>query len=113
MYLDLKFIELAGRIGYNSGMSEAELRQKAVAIIENRLTRAAALSEADLFQLNLNLPPDYKYQSIREVQTVMVKGAFDALGFTVELGLMTKQEATDYWKQLHDRFGQLWPGSPL
>lgn len=82
---------------------------KARQVIFDRLDRANRLQEADLFVMNLNLPPDYKYRSIREVQTVMVKGAYDALAFSVELGLFTKQDATDYWKELHQQFGKLWP----
>ncbi len=90
-------------------MSEESLETKARELIAGRLERAAKLNEADLFAMNLNLPQAYKYQNLREVQTVMVKGAFDALSFSVELGLFSKQEATDYWKELHTRFGQLWP----
>lgn len=82
---------------------------KARQVIFDRLDRANRLQDADLFVMNLNLPPDYKYRSIREVQTVMVKGAYDALAFSVELGLFTKQDATDYWKELHQQFGKLWP----
>ncbi len=90
-------------------METQDLSLKARRIITGRLDRAAGLKEADLFVMNLNLPSDFKYHSIREVQTVMVKGAFDAVAFSVELGLFTKQEATDYWKELHQQFGQLWP----
>ena len=90
-------------------MNEIELSLKARQLIMARLERADKLLESDLFVMNLNLPADYKYRSIREVQTVMVKGAFDALAFTVELGLLTKQEATDYWQELHGRFSRLWP----
>jgi hypothetical protein len=82
---------------------------KARHLITARLDRAARLTEADLFTMNLNLPPDYKYRSIKEVQTIMVKGAFDALAFSVELGLFTKQDATAFWQELHRQFGQLWP----
>lgn len=82
---------------------------KARRLIVARLDRAARLTEADLFTMNLNLPADYKYRSVREVQTIMVKGAFDALAFAVELGLFTKQEATNFWQELHTQFGQLWP----
>jgi hypothetical protein len=90
-------------------MEIEDLSLKARKIITSRMDRAARLNDADLFAMNLNLPSDYKYRSIREVQTVMVKGAFDALAFSVELGLFTKQEATDYWKELHQQFSQLWP----
>lgn len=86
---------------------------KARQIVTARLERADRLTEADLFTMNLNLPPAYKYRSIREVQTVMVKGAFDALAFSVELGLFTKAEATEFWQELHRRFGQLWPEGPV
>jgi uncharacterized protein YlaN (UPF0358 family) len=90
-------------------MDETDYSAKARNLITARLDRAARLTEADLFTMNLNLPPAYKYQSIREVQTIMVKGAFDALSFSVELGLFTKPEATAFWQELHRRFGQLWP----
>ena len=93
-------------------MNEQDFRQKAREIIEARLSKAAGLSDIDLYQMNLSLPPDYKYQSIREVQTVMVKGALDALGFSVELGLFDKQEATAYWQQLHSKYSKLWPDAP-
>ena len=91
-------------------MDHSELSIKARELIAARLERAAGLLDSDLFVLNLNLPDAYKYGSIQEVQTVMVKGAFDALAFTVELGLMTKPEATDYWQELHGRYSRLWPG---
>jgi uncharacterized protein YlaN (UPF0358 family) len=90
-------------------MSREEFKQKAIEIIEGRFERAANLDETDLYQLNLPLPTDMKYQSISEVQRVMVKGAFDVLGFSVELGLFDKQEATAYWQQLHSRYSKLWP----
>lgn len=90
-------------------MEQANIKQKAREIIEARLEKAANLSDLDLYQMNLSLPPDFKYRSIREVQTVMVKGAFDALGFSVELGLFEKREATDYWQQLHSKYSRLWP----
>jgi len=92
-------------------MSQENLKQKAQEIIEGRLERAANLADIDLYQMNLSLPSDYKYQSIREIQTIMVKGAFDALGFSVELGLFDKLEATDYWQQLHSKYGKLWPNT--
>jgi uncharacterized protein YlaN (UPF0358 family) len=94
-------------------MENEDYRAKARELITARLERAAHLIEADLFTMNLNLPADYKYRSIREVQTVMVKGAFDALAFSVELGLFTKQEATGFWQELHRQFGQLWPEGPV
>ncbi len=90
-------------------MTHQELSQKARQLIADRLQRASLLQEADLFTLNLNLPDDFKYHSIREVQTVMVKGAYDALAFSVELGLLIQPEATAYWQELHSRFSQLWP----
>jgi hypothetical protein len=77
-------------------------------IVRERLERAASFSEQDLYQTNLALPPEFKYQSIREMQTVLLKGAFDALGFSVELGLLDKSEATNYWETLHKEFPQLW-----
>lgn len=113
--LALEFLQLflvkAEQVGYNIRMSKEldDLRQKAREMVEGRLAKAANLTEADLFQMNLTLPPDYKYQSIREIQTVMVKGAFDALGFSVELGLLDKQEATAFWQQLHSQYRSLWP----
>ncbi len=90
-------------------MIDQELSQKARDLIAARLERAVKLNDADLFAMNLNLPLQYKYGTIREVQTVMVKGAFDALAFTVELGLLQKEEATGYWKELHQQFSSLWP----
>jgi hypothetical protein len=86
-----------------------KIKQKARELIEGRLQRAANLGEAELYEMNLALPPDYKYLSIQEVQTVMVKGAFDALGFSVELGLFEKREATSFWQQLHSKYSTLWP----
>ncbi|MDB5079555.1 MAG: hypothetical protein JWP00_1479 [Chloroflexi bacterium] len=94
-------------------METEKLSLKARKIITGRLERAARLKEADLFLMNLSLPQEFKYRSVSEVQTVMVKGAFDALAFSVELGLFTKQEATEYWKELHDQFSQIWPGGAV
>lgn len=94
-------------------MIQQELTTKARELIAGRLERAANLTDADLFAMNLKLPPQLKYQSVREVQTIMVKGAFDALAFTTELGLLNQQEATDYWKELHRRYSQLWPTDPI
>ncbi len=90
-------------------METQDYKQKAREIVENRLKKAESMTEADLYQMNLQLPPEHKYRSIREVQTIMVKGAFDALGFSVELGLLDKREATDYWQELHSKYRQLWP----
>jgi hypothetical protein len=90
-------------------MISEDLSLKARQIIHSRLERAARLTEADLFLMNLNLPSEFKYRSVKEVQTIMVKGAFDALAFSVDLGLFTKAEATDYWQELHGQFSQLWP----
>lgn len=90
-------------------MTQDEITTKAKRLIEQRLEKAAQMTEAELFEKNLRLPPQYKYGSVREMQTVMVKGAFDALAFTVELGLLTEKAATDYWKELHARYAQLWP----
>jgi uncharacterized protein YlaN (UPF0358 family) len=87
---------------------EEYYRQQAKTIVRERLERANNFSEQDLYQSNLSLPPEFKYQSIREMQTVLVKGAFDALGFSVELGLLDKKEATDYWQLLHKEFAHLW-----
>jgi uncharacterized protein YlaN (UPF0358 family) len=77
-------------------------------IVRERLERANKFDEQELYQANLALPQEFKYQSIREMQTVLVKGAFDALGFSVELGLLDKKEATDYWQALSQEFGHLW-----
>lgn len=90
-------------------MENEDYSAKARNLITARLDRATQLIEGDLFTMNLNLPADYKYRSIREVQTIMVKGAFDALAFAVELGLFTKQDATAFWQELHQQFGKLWP----
>jgi uncharacterized protein YlaN (UPF0358 family) len=94
-------------------MTQEEIKTKALEIIEGRLEKANNLTDRDLFSMNLTLPPQYKYQTIREVQVVMVKGAFDALGFTVELGLLDNQAAADYWKELHRRYSKLWPENAL
>lgn len=94
-------------------MTQEEITAKAKELIERRLEKAAQMTEADLFEKNLRLPAQYKYGSVREMQTVLVKGAFDALAFTVELGLLTEKAATDYWKELHAKYGQLWPQGSL
>ncbi len=86
-----------------------EFKQKACEIIEGRLEKASNLGDLDLYQMNLTLPEEFKYRSIKEVQTIMVKGAFDALAFSVDLGLFDKNEATGYWQKLHSRFKKLWP----
>ncbi len=104
-----KILVKANEVEYNEAMRLEDFKQKAREIVEVRLEKAASLSDLDLYQMNLSLPPDYKYQSIREVQTIMVKGAFDALGFSVELGLFDKLEATEYWRQLHSKYRNLWP----
>jgi hypothetical protein len=90
-------------------MINNNLKQKAQELIEEKLRRAAEITYSDLMSINMNLPTEYQYNSIREIQTVMVKGAFDALGFSVELELFTNDEATDFWKVLHERYSQLWP----
>ncbi len=93
-------------------MDKPDYQQKAREIIEQRLEKAANLSQSELYQLNLALPAEYKYRSIKEIQTIMVKGAFDALGFSVDLGLFDKNEATNFWQQLHSKFSRLWPEPP-
>ncbi len=90
-------------------MTPQELTVKAKNLIEGKLKKAAEMTHAELVSMNLNLPPAYQYQSIREVQIILVKGANDALGFTVELGLLNNEEAADFWKELHNRYRQLWP----
>lgn len=83
-------------------------RHQAKKIVRERLERANNFNDQELYQANLSLPQEFKYQSIREMQTVLVKGAFDALGFSVELGLLDKSEATDHWQALSQEFGHLW-----
>jgi hypothetical protein len=90
-------------------MNEENLKEKAKYIIEDRLEHASRVTYAEMVSMNLNLPPEYQYRSVREIQTIMVKGAFDALGFSVELGLFGKDEAADFWNDLRERYKQLWP----
>jgi uncharacterized protein YlaN (UPF0358 family) len=89
-------------------MIQEEITAKALEIINGRLEKAANMTEADLFEKNLRLPADMKYGSVREIQTVLLKGAFDALAFTVELGLISQEEATGHWRDWHRKYPQLW-----